>query len=84
VLCLARAARRLDDFKSDAATIAQGMLSACAAEFDEDVRVYSRNLDLQGRQKVAAMLREGSLDRAVQMVLVNRKAKAHWGANERD
>jgi hypothetical protein len=76
-LCLNRAAKRLDDHKSDAATIARGMLSACAAEFDEDVKVHSRYLeDLEGQQKVARALREASLDGAIQLVLSHRKAKS--------
>ena len=72
-LCLA--AKRLDDHKSDPATIARGILSACAAEFDEDVQVHSRYLeDLEGQQKVARALREASLDGAIQFVLAHRKA----------
>jgi hypothetical protein len=75
-LCLDRTAKRLDDHKSDPATIARGMLSACAAESDEVVKVYSRYLEdgLQGREKVAKSLREASLDSAIQLVLRNRKA----------
>src|SRR5256885_1615507 len=75
VSCLNRAAKRLDDHKSDPATIARGMLSACGAEFDDDVKVHSRYLeDLEGRQKVARALRETSLDIAIQIVLQNRQA----------
>jgi hypothetical protein len=60
--CLDRAAKRLDDHKSDPATIARGMLSACGAEFDQDVKAHSHSLDLDGEQKVARRLRETSLD----------------------
>src|SRR5262249_13651148 len=38
VLCLNRAARQLDDLRSDPATIARAMLSQCSAEFDQDVK----------------------------------------------
>ncbi len=69
-----QAAKRLDDLKSDAATIAQAMLSACSTEFNQNVKVYSRGLDLEGEQKVARMLREGSLGIAIRLVLSNRKA----------
>jgi hypothetical protein len=72
--CLARAAKRLDDYKSDPTSIARGMMSACKAEFDELVDVRSRHLeDLEIKQKVARALREVSLDGAVQLVLTNRK-----------
>jgi hypothetical protein len=75
MLCLDRAARRLDDRKSDPAKIARGMLSACGAEFDENVNVRSRYLeDPEARQKVAGTLRESSLDGAIQLVLMNRQA----------
>jgi hypothetical protein len=75
-LCLDRAAKRLDDHKSDPATIAKGMMSACSTEFDEDVKVHSRYLDngLEGQQTVARALREASLDGAIQLVLAHRKA----------
>jgi hypothetical protein len=74
-LCLDRAAKRLDDHKSDPATIARRMLSACTAEFDADVKVHSRYLeDVDGKQDVASRFRETSLDAAAQLVLRNRKA----------
>jgi len=72
--CLARAAKRLDDYKSDPTSIARGMMSACKAEFDELVNVHSRRLeDLELKQKVARVLRETQLDGALQLVLTNRK-----------
>jgi hypothetical protein len=76
--CLDRAAKRLDDHKSDPATIARGMMSACSTEFDDDVKVHSRYLEngLEGQQQVARALREASLDGAIQLVLVHRKAAA--------
>jgi hypothetical protein len=54
VRCLMRAAKRLDDRKSDPGTIAEAMISACSTEFDQKVRVYSRALDLDGEHKVAS------------------------------
>ena len=72
--CLARAIKRLDDYKSDPTSIARGMMSACKAEFDELVDVHSRRVaDLELRQKVARVLRETQLDGALQLVLTNRK-----------
>jgi hypothetical protein len=72
--CLARAAKRLDDYKSDPTSVAREMMTACRAEFDELVDVHSRHLkDLELKQKVARAARETSLDGAVQLVLTNRK-----------
>ena len=73
--CLDGAAKRLDDHKSDPATIARRMLTACAVEFDQDVMVHSRYLeDNDGKQDVASRFRETSLDAATQLVVRNRKA----------
>jgi hypothetical protein len=72
--CLARAAKRLDDYNTDPATIARGMMSACEAEFDEVVDVRSRHLDdLEGKQKAERVVRGASFDAAVQLVIANRK-----------
>jgi hypothetical protein len=75
VRCLARAAKSLDDRKSDPRTIAEAMISACAEEFDANVKVHSRNLadGIDGEQKVARSLREGSYGSAIQLVLQSRK-----------
>lgn len=79
VLCLARAAKKLDDHQSDPGTIAHAMIATCGAEFEENVNVYSRYLEdgLQGREKVATALRQSSFGSAIQIVLENRKAKIH-------
>jgi hypothetical protein len=57
--CVDRAAKRLDDHRSDPATIAQGALSACGTEFDATVETFSRNYDnyLAVREKVSTQLR---------------------------
>jgi hypothetical protein len=68
-----QAAKRLDDRKSDPGTIAEAMISACSTEFGQNVKVYSRALDLDGEHKVARSLREGSYGSAIKMVLENRK-----------
>ncbi len=71
VSCLVRAAKRLDDHKSDPATIAQAMLSACAVEWNQQINVYSRGgLD---REIVARTAGENRLGEAIQIVLQNRK-----------
>jgi hypothetical protein len=75
VSCLGRAAKRLDDHKSDPTTIARGMLSACGAQFDEDVRVHSQHLDSDGKRKVASRLRDDGLTIGVELVLKNRRCE---------
>jgi hypothetical protein len=74
--CLDRAAKHLDDHRSDPATIAQGALSVCGKEFDATVQVFSRNYDnyLAVKEKVTAQLRQSGMDFAIQRVLINRKA----------
>jgi hypothetical protein len=76
VACLMRAAKKLDDRKSDPGTIAHAMISSCAAEFDANVEVYSRYLEdgLEGREKVAKSLRESSYGSAIQLVLQSRNS----------
>jgi hypothetical protein len=76
VMCLMRAAKKLDDGKSDPGTIAHAMIASCVAEFDANVEVYSRYLEngLEGREKVAKSLREGSYGSAIQLVLQNRNS----------
>jgi hypothetical protein len=77
VRCLKRAAKKLDDHRSDPATIAQGMMAACRNEFDADVEAQSRYLPdyVQGREKVAQQLRQWAFGDSILMVLINRKGK---------
>jgi hypothetical protein len=74
VACLMRAAKKLDDRKSDPGTIAHAMISSCGAEFDANVEGYSRYLEdgLDGREKVAKAQRESSYGSAIQLVLQSR------------
>lgn len=72
VQCLFRAAKTLDDGKSDPATIGQAMLAACAVEFNHQVMVYwSAGMSLEQLER---SMREGALGRAIRIVLINRKA----------
>ena len=77
IACLMRAVVALDDNKSDPATIAQGAMSACGTELDEQVYAYSRYLPdyVQGRQVVSAKAREAASGAAIQFVLQNRKGQ---------
>jgi hypothetical protein len=73
VFCQLRAAKHLDDHKSDAATIAQAVLAECATEFQQDVEIYSRGLGLDGEKTVAAALQSAALGAAIKIVLINRQ-----------
>lgn len=74
VLCLMHNARDLDDRRSEPGSIATGVMSACAAEFNTNVDVHSRYLEdgLEGRQKVATAARESGYGAATQFVLQHR------------
>lgn len=73
--CLKTAAVRLDDRKSDPATIALGAMSACGGQFETNVNVHSKYLEdyMAGRAKVASALRETSIEIVVGLVLENRR-----------
>ena len=71
VVCLVQAAKKLDDHKSDPATIAQAMLSACAAEFDRQVIVY--RVDGATLEQTDRILRKDTLGQAIEIVLQSRK-----------
>lgn len=72
VTCLYRAAKTLDDRKSDPATIAQAMLSACAVEFNRQVVVYRvGDVTLEQMDRI---MRKDTLGQAIEIVLQNRKA----------
>lgn len=74
VLCLMLNARDLDDRRSEPGSIATGVMSACAAEFNANVDIHSRYLEegLEGRQKVATAARESGHGTATQFVLQHR------------
>jgi len=73
VSCLMQAAKRLDDHRSDAATIGQAALAACATESQQVVEVYSRGLGFQGEETLAAKLQSGALGSAIEIVLKTRQ-----------
>lgn len=73
VVCLVQAAKKLDDRKSDATTIAQAMLSACAVEFNRQVVVY--RTDGATLEQMDAILRKDALGQAIEIVLKNRKGE---------
>jgi uncharacterized lipoprotein YmbA len=73
VVCLVQAAKKLDDHKSDPATIAQAMLSACAVEFNRQVIVYRMgDMTLEQMDRI---LRKDTLGQAIEIVLKNRKGE---------
>ena len=71
--CLMHAAKRLDDHKSDAATIAQAVLAACTIEFQKSTEVFSRGLAVQGKQRLVATAKNVVAGIAIQTVLENRQ-----------
>jgi hypothetical protein len=77
VLCQVRNVKRLDDRKSDPATVARRLMSACGKEFNENLKVHTRYLQSssENQQKVASALRKSSTDGAVQIVLHNRQSQ---------
>jgi hypothetical protein len=80
--CVDRAAKRLDDHRSDPATIAQGVLSACGKEFDTTVETFSRYYDnyLAVRENITTQLRQTSVDFAIKQVLIYRKGARNGAA----
>jgi hypothetical protein len=71
VVCQVRAAKKLDDHKSDPATIAQAVLSACAAEFNRQVVVYRTGGATL--EQIDAILHKDALGQAIEIVLKNRQ-----------
>jgi uncharacterized protein YcfL len=71
VVCQVQAAKKLDDHKSDPATIAQAVLSACASEFNRQVVVY--RTDGATLEQMDAILRKDALGQAIEIVLKNRQ-----------
>jgi hypothetical protein len=69
--CLMRAARSLDDRKSDPGTIAEAMLSACSAEWQQNVKVHCRGMSLDCQRAAREHEMVGA---AIKIVLENRKA----------
>lgn len=72
--CLMRAAKRLDDHKSDVEIIAHRMMAACGEEFDRQMKAYSSTTASEDEQKFADRAQKTSLWAAMQMILQNRKA----------
>jgi hypothetical protein len=72
--CLMRVVGRLDDYKSEPRTIATKMMSVCARELEQYVKVQSH-----GRNDVGRSLREASYGSVIQFVLQNRKASGYTG-----
>lgn len=69
-----RVVGRLDDYKSEPRTIATEMMSVCARELEQYVKVQSH-----GRDDVGRSLREASYGSVIQFVLQNRKATGYTG-----
>lgn len=76
VACPRNAARKLDDGKSDATTIAVAMHEMCVAEYMKSIEVFTRFLDNDqfARQEFAARELPGEIRLATMIILELRKA----------
>ena len=72
--CLDAAARKLDDGKSEASTIALGLRPSCTAEFARSREVYARSLNPMASQMYHRMDEEAFMQVATAAVL-NERAK---------
>jgi hypothetical protein len=75
VTCLKRAARQLDDGKSDAATVALAIQSRCAVEFDYSLDVFGQGMPLDAQVNFRQQSRERQLEISTQVVLTERAAR---------
>jgi hypothetical protein len=72
ISCLHAAAKKLDDNRSDAGTVALGMRPLCAAEFARSRDVYGRHLNPAARQIYDRQDTESFLQLATTAVLDER------------
>jgi len=78
VACLRNAARKLDDGKSDATTIATAMHEMCVAEYMKSIEAYTQFFgdDQVARQEFATRALPGEMRFATMIVLELRKASS--------
>jgi hypothetical protein len=69
VACLDAAARHLDDGRSDVATIAAAVKSACATKFAEPVKTPGATLNAAARKKYEERLQARQLELSTMVVL---------------
>ncbi|MGA8649066.1 MAG: hypothetical protein WB677_00295 [Xanthobacteraceae bacterium] len=69
VACLDAAAWRLDDRRSDVATIAAAVRSACATKFTEPVKMQGATMNAAARQKYEERLQARQLELSTMAVL---------------
>ena len=75
ISCLHNAARKMDDGKSDAVTIAIGIKSICAGEFARSVRITAQGKNPQVQRMIAERLEGHQIEIATTAVLDERKAQ---------
>ena len=75
VSCLHNAARKMDDGKSDAATIAIALKPVCAAEFANSVQVAERGMNLQVKRMFEDRMQGHQIEIATVAVLDERRAQ---------
>lgn len=69
VSCLHKAAARMDDGTSDAASVAVGLRSLCAAQFGQYRDVYARSMTLRERRMFEERVSAQQIDFATTAVL---------------
>ena len=69
VACLDAAARRLDDGRSDVATIAAAVRSACAVKFAEPAKKPGATMNAAARKKYEERLQARQLELSTMVVL---------------
>ena len=73
--CLYRAARDLDDGRSDAATIARGIMPMCSTEWARIMASYARSMSGRAFAGFEANVSKTRIDDATRAVLVHRSSK---------
>jgi hypothetical protein len=81
VVCFKRSAGQLDDSYSPATSIAVGMESACAGEWDNSVRIQSRNMNWQTQKLFREKMESEELKVATQVVLDERASTRRFSGN---
>jgi hypothetical protein len=74
VSCLHNAARKMDDGKSDAATVAIAIKPICAVEFANSVQIAERGANLQVRRMFEDRIQGRQIEIATVAVLDERRA----------
>jgi hypothetical protein len=73
LVCMHKAARQLDDGKSDAASVALAIMPSCTSEFRNSLRVSNREMNPQARKMFESDIERRQIEIATKMVLEERQ-----------